>query len=295
MIGYGPASSPVILQMTSEYIVENADTEETDASNLDNGTRQSSTFNRDLFNSKIITIIFTVSLAGLLIGAVCFVINRRSQNLNKYDKSGAAVLNKTKFTFTPATNKPNKLANDLFSNSNHPMINADSPTDALWIDRNWLAVTQNTQTTDYPLLKNDSTLLGGLNSRQDHHSTSSAIYASTSQLNCSRPSINNPSNGEYCALQSQNDYAEVSELGSFTNPNKIDTNLNSTKSAIQGFSLNNISSSKSTNSNNVLMTSNAYATTTLVNLNQNKNIGRVNLADNLVSILSVFFDKFEIL
>lgn len=282
MIGYGPASAPILLQMTSEYIIEGADRElDESSSNLDDATRKHATgsFNRNLFNSKIITIVFTISLTGLLIGAICFVINRRSQNLTKFDKNGSSVLNKNKFSFTSSSStKNNKLANDLFLNSNHPMISgADSltsPTDTLWIDRNWLAATQNSQNTaDYPLLKNDpQSMLTGLNSRTDHRSTSSAIYASTSQLNCSRPSINNPNNGDYCALQSQNDYAEVSELGpSFTN-NKHDT----VQSAI-GYALNNIGiSSKSANSNNNVMSSNAYATTTLINLNSN----RVNLSDN---------------
>ena len=292
MVGVGPASVPILLQMNSEYIIEGADREELDSANghtnLEDATRKHTSLNRDLFNSKIITIVFTVSLAGLLIGAVCFVINRRSSNLNKFDKNtggGSSILNKNKFSFTSTSNnKTNKLANDLFLNSNHPMISATdsltSPTDALWIDRNWLTATQqNSQTTgDYPLLlKNDPTLLTGLNGRQsiEHRSTSSAIYASTSQLNCSSILNNANSNGgDYCV---QNEYCEVSELGSpFANK------LDSSQSQQLSYALNQIGSSKlsSKNSTSVLLPSNIYATTTLINLNQNNQAARVNLPDN---------------
>ena len=250
MIGYGPASSPILLQMNAEYIAE-PDRDEADSSE----TKQSTgSFNRNLFNSKIITIVFTVSLAGLLIGAVCFVINRRSRTLNKFDKTNGLAKNK-QFAFTSSASSTKK---DLFSNN--PMISAvdslTSPTDALWIDRNWLTATQNgSQAGDYPLLK--------ANSRADHRSTSSAIYASTSQLNCSRPSLANA--GEYGGIQ-QNEYAEVSELGAFTGQP-------------MGYTLNNIGAP----TNPVLMPSNAYATTTLINLNQNVN---QNLNQNLNSNLN---------
>lgn len=289
MIGYGPASVPILLQMNPEYIIEGVDRDDFDINNLDDATRRQTTssFNRDLINSKIITIVFAVIIAGLLIVAACFAMkNRRNQNLNKYDKTNST--SKTKFLFSSATTKNNKLTNDLFAGSNHPMItaNGDSANEALWIDRNWLNANQNSHNADYPLLKNNQTLLSGLNSRNDR-STSSAIYASTSQLNCSRPSINNQTNGEYCALQSQNDYAEVSELGGVFINGKHDTlNSNSTQSAI-GYALNNIGNSKSSN-NNVLMPSNAYATTTLIN--QNINASRVNLPDN--NSVSEFSIKF---
>lgn len=288
MIGYGPASSPILLQMNAEYIIE-MDREEVDGPNADSGTerKSSSTFNRNLFNSKIITIVFTVSLTGLLIGAICFVINRRSQNLNnKFDKTNGSILNKNKFPFTSSSSSTKKDA--LFSNN--PMISAadslTSPTDALWIDRNWLAAAQNggSQAGDYPLLKNN-----GLHSRTDHRSTSSAIYASTSQLNCSRPSLANPSNGEYCGIPSQNEYAEVSELGAFTgnSSNKFDS---SAQPAL-GYTLSNIGAPTA------LMPSNAYATTTLINLNQNT-ISRVNClpgsnssVGDSIRIFLIFYSK----
>ena len=259
MIGYGPASSPILLQMNAEYIIE-MDREDADGPRSEQGGKPPSiTFNRNLFNSKIITIVFTVSLTGLLIGAICFVINRRSQSLNKFDKTNNSILNKNKFPFTSSSSSSTKK--DLFSNN--PMISAadslTSPTDALWIDRNWLAAAQNggSQAGDYPLLKN------GLHSRTDHRSTSSAIYASTSQLNCSRPSLANPNNGDY-GMPSQNEYAEVSELGAFTG-NKFD---NSGQPPM-GYTLSNIGAPAA------LMPSNAYATTTLINLNQNT-LSRVN-------------------
>lgn len=277
MIGYGPASSPILLQMNAEYIIE---PDREDAESSDHATRHQSSgsFNRNLFNSKIITIVFTVCLAGLLIGAVCFVINRRSRTLNKFDKTNHSILAKNKFPFT-STSSTKK---DLFSNN--PMIadSLTSPTDALWIDRNWLTAAAGqpvggSQAGDYPLLKS------GLNSHADHRSTSSAIYASTSQLNCSRPSLANPAGASEYG-QTQNEYAEVAELGAFTSK---------FEQPPMGYTLNSIGGPAGP----VLMPSanNAYATTTLINLNSQNTIGRVNCLPSSNSSVGFALSNFYLL